>query len=159
MGSQRESWQQTFRALGESLIGVLQAELAVVVETWKRSGKELAKVAGLAGAAAVLSLICLPPLLVLALLSGLIELTGWPLWGAALAVAGVVVLVASILGWIAVRVLKHRFESPVATVQHQLSDHRAWWGERVLTDSKGKQGDVDEKPADEKDGDGANSSD
>ncbi len=144
MGSQRESWQETFRGLGESLIGVLQAELAVVVETWKRSGKELGKVAALVAAAAYLGLICLPSLLIVVLLAGLYEGLGWPLWGSALTVVGVVLAVIGGLAWIALHLMKNRFESPVTTVQNQVSDHRAWWSERILSDGKSTEGEADE---------------
>ena len=143
MGSQLESWRDTFRALGEALIEVLRAEAAVIGETWQRSGRELGKVLAVVGVAGYLGLICLPTLLLAALVSGLMDGLGWPLWGAALAVAGVVALVIFILARVVVHLMTHRFESPVTTVQHRLADHRAWWSERVLSDGQ-EEGEADE---------------
>ena len=143
MSARHDSWRDTFRALGESLIEVLRAELAVIGETWQRSGRELGKVLAVVVAAGWLGLICLPSLLLFALLTGLHSGLEWPLWGAALAVAGVVALTILVLALIAVYLMKHRFESPVATVRHRLADHRAWWSERVLTDGS-EEGESDE---------------
>ncbi len=144
MGSRQESWRETFRALGESLIGVVQAELAIITETWARSGKELGKVAALVAAAAYLGLICLPTLLIIVLTAALYEALGWPLWGSALTVTGVVVLVIGVLGGIAQYLMKHRFESPVATIRNQVTDHRAWWNERILSDGEITEGETNE---------------
>lgn len=149
MGDRQMSWRETVRALGEALVEVFRAEVTVVAEAWKRSGKELGKALGLAVVALYLALICLPTLLLAALVSGLMEGFGWPLWGAALTVAGGVVLVLAVLGGIAAYIVKNRFESPVATVRHQVADHRAWWSERVLGDgssgapSEGEEADED----------------
>lgn len=141
--SGRDSWQDTLRALGQTAIEVVRAELAVISETWQRSARELGKAAGILVVVAYLGLICLPSLLLFALLSGLHSGLGWPLWGAALAVSAVVVLVALLLARLALYLLSRRFENPVATVQERLADHRAWWSERLVGDGTTK-GDADE---------------
>lgn len=130
----REGWREAFRAFGAAAVGVLQAELALVRETWHRSMRELGKAAGLALAAGYLGLLVLPALLVFALLDGLSAGLGWPPWVAALAVAAVVAVVAFVLYKIAGRVVARRVESPVATVKHRVSDHVDWWNERVLAE-------------------------
>ncbi len=142
MGDRQASWRDTFRALGEALIEVLRAEAAVVGETWKRSGRELGKVLAIVVTAGYLALICLPTLLLAALVSGLIEAFGWPLWATALVVTAVVCLVIFILVRVAVYLMTRRFESPASTMRHRVEDHRAWWSERILSDGR-EEGEVD----------------
>lgn len=132
MGDRRDSWRDTFRAFGEAAVEVLRAEAALVAETWERSGRELGKVAGIVVAAGYLVLVCLPSLLLFALLTGLHSGLGWPLWGAALAVAALAAVVAAVLVAIARHLLANRFENPVTTVQDRVADHRAWWDELTL---------------------------
>lgn len=127
----RQDWRETFRAFGEALIEVLRAELAVITETWKRTGRELAFALALLVAAGYVALICLPTLLILALVAGLVAL-GMPIWGAALAVAGLVALLIGLIAWLAVHRLQKHAENPVATVKDRFADHTAWWNDRVL---------------------------
>ncbi len=143
MGGQQMGWRDTVRGLGEAMIGVLRAEAAVVGEAWKRSGRELGKVLVVAIVAGYLAVIIVPTLLVAALMSGLMEAFEWPLWGAALVVAAVVGLTIFVLVRIAAYLMTRKFESPVATVQHQVEDHRAWWSERILSDGQ-QEGEADE---------------
>ena len=148
--SRRDSWQDTFRALGQAMIDVLRAELAVIQETWQRSAMEAGKAAAIFAVVAYLGLVCLPTLLIFALVTGLHGGLGWPLWASALAVAGLVILVAAMLAGIALYLLRSRFESPVATVQHRFADHRAWWSDRILGDGT-TEGEVDDETLDESD--------
>lgn len=142
MGGRRDNWRETFRAFGEAVVEVLRAEAALVTETWARSGRELGKVAGIVVAAGFLALVCLPSLLLFALLTGLHSGLGWPLWGAALAVAALVVVVVVVLMAIARYLMANRFENPVATVKERVADHRAWWDERILAQGT-EEGDAD----------------
>ena len=142
MGGRRDSWRETFRAFGEAVVEVLRAEAALVAETWKRSGRELGKVAGIVVAAGYLGLVCLPSLLLFALLTGLHSGLGWPLWGAALAVAALVVVLVVVLVAIARYLMTNRLENPVTTVKERVADHRAWWDERILPQGI-KEGDAD----------------
>lgn len=132
MEKARDSWRDTVRAVGEAMVDVLRAEAAVVGETWQRSGRELGKILGLLVVLAYLALIWVPSLLVFALLMGLSEGLGWPLWASALAVAGLVAIVAFLLLRIARHRIAHRLESPAATVRQRFADHRAWWNERIV---------------------------
>ena len=143
MASGHDSWRDGFRALGESLFEVVRAELEVVGESLKRSGRWLGISLGLFAAAGFLILACLPALLILAAVAGLREGRGWPLWAAALAVAGVVLIIGLVLALIARVVLARRFENPVATVRYRFADHVAWWDERILSDDR-TQGGADE---------------
>ncbi len=134
MGGRRDSWQETFRGLGQALIEMLRAEWALIAETWQRSGRELGKAAALMVVVGYLGLIWFPALVIFAMVTGLSSGLGWPLWGAALVVAAVVLLVAYGLARLAAHVMSRRFENPVATVQRSVADHRAWWSERIVGD-------------------------
>ncbi len=140
MGEQRESWRETFSAFGEALVEVLRAELAVITEVWSRSFRELAIALGLLAAAGYVTLVCLPALLIFAMVFGLHSGLGWPLWGAALAVAGLVTLVVALVAGLAFKRLRDRFESPVETVKIRVADHASWWNERILSDGEGADG-------------------
>ncbi len=130
MSSPGDGWRETLTALGQSLIEVLRAELAVIGEAWKRSGRELGIALGLFAAAAYVGLICLPALLILALVAGL---DIWlPLWGAALVAAALVAVIVYLLVMLAMNRLHKRCENPVTAVKHRFADHIAWWNERVL---------------------------
>ncbi len=43
-------------------------------------------------------------------------------------------LIPAVLALVVKQRLGRRFENPVATVQHRLADHQAWWSERILND-------------------------
>ena len=131
MPSRRETWVELFRGLGQALIAEWRAELDVLVEHWKQWGGRAAVTAGLAAVAAVLLIVYLPGLLIFALVAGLESAGGLPLWGAALVVAGAVVLVAALLagvGWLLLRKHQH----PVAAAKSRYQDHLEWWRSRML---------------------------
>ena len=130
----RDSWRDSFRSVGVALLDVVRAELAVVGDSLKRSSRELGIGVALAIGAAFLFVVCVPALLILSAVAGLHSGLGWPLWGAALAVAGGVAVIGGILGALAWYVMSRRFENPVATVQNRVADHVAWWNQRILTD-------------------------
>ncbi len=150
MANRRDTWRDAFSALGQALVEVLRAELAVVAEAWKRSGRELGVALGVLAVAAYLALICLPSLFIFAAVVGLEAGLGWPLWAAALAVAGLVMVVIAVLALVVKHRLVRRFENPVATVQHRLADHKAWWSDRILNDEK-TLGESDEALDDDRD--------
>ncbi len=131
MGNRRNTWRESFAALGESLIEVLRAELAVIGEAWKGSLRHLGIALGLFAVAGYVALVCLPTLVILALVAGMVAL-GMPLWGAALVVIALVVTFVAVVVALAKKRLHERFENPVATVKDRVADHTAWWNERVL---------------------------
>ncbi len=155
MAGDRDSWRQTFRSVGAALTDVVRAELDVIGERLKDSGRGLGISLGLVVAAGFLILICVPALLVLAAVAGLHSGLDWPLWGAALAVGGFVAAIGLGLAAVARYVMVHRFENPVAMVQDRYTDHVAWWNQRILSDENTPGGVDDEshaEPADAGDG-------
>ncbi len=145
MADRRDTWRDSFVALGQSLIEVLRAELAVISEAWKGSARHLGIALAMFAVAGYVALVCLPALLIFALVHGLQSLlewayAPWPLWGSALVVAVLVALVVYLIVRLAVKRLRERFESPVATVQERVADHQAWWNERVLNESGSTSG-------------------
>lgn len=149
MANRRDTWRDSFVALGEALIGVLRAELAVIAEAWKGSLRHLGIALGMFAVAGYIALVCLPALLIFALVLGLQRLLAWtfahwgmawPLWASALVVAALVALVVYLIVRMAVKRLRDRFESPVATVQERVADHTAWWNERVLNGHESAEG-------------------
>lgn len=143
MTNRRESWRETFTAFAESLLEVLRAELAVVTEAWQKSFRELAIALGLLAVAGYVALVLLPPLLIFAMVFGLHTGLGWPLWGAALTVAGLVTLILALVAWLAFKRLRERCENPVATVKERVADNRAWWNDRIVNDGRGLEEDND----------------
>lgn len=136
MSNGRDSWRQTATALGEALIEVLRAELAVIAEAWKKSARELAVFLGVLAVAGYVALVCLPALLIFAAVTGLHVGLGWPLWGSALTVAAAVALLVSVAVWIALKRLQKKGENPVATVRDRFADHVAWWQDSILRDDR-----------------------
>ena len=65
------------------------------------------------------------------LLAGLLD--RWlPIWGAALAVTGLLALVATVLA-LAGRARLRRLENPLATARRRMDDHLAWWQSQHTT--------------------------
>lgn len=144
MSSRRESWTDIFRALGQAFFEVARAELEVLQEQWKRWGTKAGIAIALATVAATLLLVYLPGLLTFALIDGLHAAFGWPWWGATLAVAGLVVLVSAIMvgiGWL----LLKREENPITATSQRLADHRAWWHDNLLDDSRKLRGETSDE--------------
>lgn len=123
---------QELRGLGESLFALVRAEVALLLEMWRRSLVELGKSMALFGAAAYIFVLCVPALLLFAAVDGLAQSLDWPHWGAALVVLAAVALVGLALALIARHILTHRFENPAVLLRHRLDDQRGWWHERVL---------------------------
>jgi hypothetical protein len=118
------------RALGQSLIEVVRAELHALGEDFRRSGHHLwVAVALLCGAAALLFWTMGAVLFALVAILNI-----WlRLWAAALIVVGVFVLAAGLLVLLASRHLR-RLESPAADVKKRLADHLDWWQNRLLAE-------------------------
>ena len=129
---ERSSWRDNFVALGQSLFEVVRAELAVIREAWAGSMRQLAIAVGMFAVAGYIALVCLPPLLIFALVHGLHQGLGWPLWATALVVAALVALCIYLIVRLASKRLRERFESPVATVKERVADHTAWWNDSLL---------------------------
>lgn len=125
-----QGWIDLFRSLGESLIEVVRAELSALQEDLKRSGRHFGMALGLFGAAVLL----LFWILGLAVFCVVAVLAIWlPLWGAALTVLGLFVLVAGVLVWLGTRQLQ-KVENPVDSVKRHVDDHLDWWQNGLLAD-------------------------
>ena len=124
-------WIELLRSLGESLLGVAEAEAAALKGDLRASGKQLLLVCVLAGAAAFLFF------WVVGAASFVLfqVLSIWlPRWGAAAIVLVVLLLLAGILALLARQKLR-AIELPVDTVRRHYDDHRAWWQRQVLVDN------------------------
>lgn len=131
MSDQRESWVDVFRALGEAFVDVVRAEIEVLAEQWKRWGTKAGIAVGLSILALVLLVVYLPGLLIFAAIDALHETAGWPLWGSALAVAGLAFLVAALLLGIGYLLLRKE-ENPMVAAKGRLADHKTWWQDKML---------------------------
>lgn len=121
-------WGETFRNLGQSVLGVLRAEAAAVEADLRRTGQQAAGAAGLLGAAVVVAFWTVGVLI--AAVVALLAL--WlPVWGAALLVFVLFAAVAGALAWLGVRRLKE-IENPVASIRRRISDHLDWWQNTLL---------------------------
>ncbi len=129
-GPHRGSWLDLFRTLGESLLDVLRAELAVIWEQWRVWGRNWL-------IAAVLFLVVLfltfwlSGLLVVALVHGVMDAFELELWQAALLTAAALLLLMGILAGGGLLLAK-RSENPMTAVRRQLDDNRAWLDGKIL---------------------------
>lgn len=125
-------WIEMFRGLGEALLDVLRAEVATLQEDLTRSGRIAGGALALFGAALILSFWILG--LLIFVLVALLAI--WlPLWGAALVVFGLFLVVAIILAWLGVRRLK-QVENPVETFRRRVDDHLDWWQNTLLRERR-----------------------
>ncbi len=124
----RRTWREALRALGDSVVGVFEAELAVLKEDWKRSAIRLGIAAGLGFLALVLT-----TYLVGVILFALVLFLGrWmSLWAAGFSVVGLMVLMIVVLGLAAYWVMRG-FENPVTGFRRRLDEHLKWWQESLL---------------------------
>ena len=124
----RQSWSETFRALGSAVLSLVKAELAALERDLARSGKSVAVGAALLGGAAAFGFWTLGVATYF-----LIQLVAlWlPLWAASLVVTALFAAVAGILAAVGLHKLKS-FENPLTTARRRLDDHVDWWQSRLL---------------------------
>jgi hypothetical protein len=124
----RQSWSETFQAVGSAVLGLLKAELEALEAELARSGKSLGIGLGLLAAAAAVGFWTLGVATYF-----LIQLIAvWlPLWAASLIVTLAFAVLVAGLAIAGLRKLK-RFENPVTTVRRRVEDHMDWWHGRVL---------------------------
>jgi hypothetical protein len=127
----RTTWIGAFRALGDAVLDLVRAEVAALLQEWKRAAVELAKV--LAIVFGVL-LICfyLPFLVLFALVDGVSQWWGWPMWSSALAVFGFAILIIAALGAVAAWIWNRRLVGPTISLQRRIDDHSDWWQRRIF---------------------------
>lgn len=125
-------WIDMFRALGESLIEVLRAEMATLQEDLTRSGRNLGGALAFLGVVLILSFWILG-LLIFSLVALLYV---WlPLWASALIVLLLFAAVAGAFGWLGMKRMR-QVENPVATVRRRVDSHLDWWQNSLLRETK-----------------------
>lgn len=124
----RRTWRESLQALGDSVVGVFEAELAVLKEDWKKSAIRLGIAAGLG----VLALILVAYLTGVVLFATVLLLAQWmSLPAAGFTVVGLMVLTIALLGGAAALVMRG-FEDPITSARKRLDDHLRWWQESLL---------------------------
>ncbi len=124
-----QSWSETFRALGTSVLALLKAEIEALEREVARAGKSLALGLGFLAAAAAVAFWTLG----VATYFVIQLLAVWlPLWAASLVVTA---LFAALTGGLAFAGLKklERFENPLTTTRRRLDDHMDWWQNDLLS--------------------------
>ena len=121
-------WRDLFASLGESLIGVVEAEITALKQDLRDTGRRFSIAIAVSVAAAILAFwavgatgFVIYQILVLWL----------PGWGAASIVLGILLLVTLILGMIARRYLRD-LEAPMDTVKRRVDNHLEWWQSNLL---------------------------
>lgn len=143
--ARREGWTDLFRALGEAVLGVLQAEVAVLGEDWKETGKRVGVAAAL-GAVAFAFLVGVVLVGLYASVHLLQALSEWPLWkaGFVITLAGVA-LICTLLATAWFGFLR-KLENPITAAQRRLGDHVAWWQQQFTDEDRQlSEGDFDEQ--------------
>lgn len=124
----RQSWSETFRALGAAVLALFKAEIEALERELARSGKTLALGLGLLAAAAALAFWTLG----VATYFVIQLLAVWlPLWAASLVVTLLLAAVTGGLVFAGVKKLE-RFENPLTTARRRLDDHIDWWQNDLL---------------------------
>ncbi|HKI87121.1 MAG TPA: phage holin family protein [Thermoanaerobaculia bacterium] len=122
-------WLDGLRALGEAYLGVIKAELGALEKDLGASGRRLVVSLGVIALSLGIGFWALA-----ALTFAAIEILAiWlPRWGASLIVALFLLILAAVVGSLGWRRLRG-IESPKATVERHLEDHRDWWREQIGT--------------------------
>lgn len=134
MHGHRESWLEILRSLGEAFLEVVQAEIGVVLEHWKRSGLHMAIIVALfvfafgflaiGGTLGVYTVVAM-----------LHEMAGWSWARSGGTVAFTVFLLAGLCAGIGYLRLR-RLESPAAAFRDRVSDHMDWWKVGILKEDQ-----------------------
>jgi len=121
------SWAGSFQKIGRALSELMRAEVDELGRDLKASRSKLKRALLFAGASLFLAFWLLAILLYAAVEFAAIWL---PRWGAALAVAGVLVLVIAVL-LLLFRSVARQLDSPVRTVKRRVEDHFLWWNDTI----------------------------
>ena len=127
MGTLRR-WRDLIASLGESLIGVVEAEMMALKQDLRHTGRRFSTALAAAVAAAILAFWAVGA-------TGFVTfqvLVLWlPGWGAALIVLGILLIGTVILGMVARQRLRD-LEAPMDTVRRRIDDHKEWWQSHLL---------------------------
>lgn len=120
---ERIGWLDLFRDFGSSLLTLGQAELRAFQRDLSESGRRALGALGLFLGALVFAFWTVG----VATAFLVVLLDRWlPVWGAALAVTGLLALIATVLALLG-RAGLRRLENPLATARRRMDDHLAWW--------------------------------
>ena len=121
-------WIDLLRSLGESLLGVAEAEAAALKGDLRASGRQLLIAGVLAGAAAFLFFWVVGA-------AGFVLFQVLRIWLPGWAAASIVLVLFLLLTGILVLLARQRFQAiefPADTVRRRVDDHKAWWHSQVL---------------------------
>lgn len=125
------TWTELVRELGVSVIDLLRAESRALQADLGRSGKRAGIGIGLIITAAALAFWALG----VATIAAIAIVAIWlPVWGAALAVLGLFVVLVVLLVFFGSRELRS-VESPGVTVARHVDDLRAWWATELTLEN------------------------
>lgn len=127
MAGEHPGWIYLSRELAADLLELADAEIDGVRQELGALGRRAVR-AVLLGVAAV----CLAFWIIALIAYTLVAVASlWlPLWGAGLAVTGLFILLAALLGWMAVAQVK-KLDNPIDVVVRRLREHLAWWRREV----------------------------
>jgi uncharacterized membrane protein YbhN (UPF0104 family) len=125
-------WIDMFRALGESLLDVLRAELQTLQEDLTRSGRHLGVALGFLGVALILLFWLLGLLITLCVALLCIWLQ---VWASILIVLLLFAAGTGLLVWLGLKELR-KAENPVETFRRHADDHLDWWQNNLLRENR-----------------------
>ncbi len=139
-------WLDGLRALGSAYLGVIKAEVDALERDLGANGRRLLVALAIITLALGIGFWALAGFL----LAAVEILAIWlPRWGATLIVAGALLLLAALVGALGWRRLR-RVESPKATVERHIEDHRDWWRAQIASPEGARRArgefDEDEEP-------------
>lgn len=124
-----KKWLDGFRDLGSAYFGVMKAEASALERDLGTSGRQLLVALAIITVALGIGFWALAALV----LAAIEILALWlPRWGASLVVAFALLLITVLIGALGWRRLR-RVETPKATLNRHIEDHREWWREQIGT--------------------------
>lgn len=131
--SRRSRWRRSLLSVGRASVDLVGAELGALAEDLKSSGRVLSRSLVLLLLAAFFLFWALGALVCVAI----VVLALWlPLWGAALAVLGALLVLTAMLGGLGWRRIR-RLETPARTVKRRVANHALWLRSQNLSGSSG----------------------
>ncbi len=119
-----------FRELGSSVLALVQAELAALLDDLARSGRGLLRALVLLGLVAAIGFWSIGLLIFFAIELLALALPRWGAVGSALALT----LLATAISIAVAKRRLAKIEPPAATVKRRFEESRRWWQEKVAAD-------------------------
>ena len=126
---------EAYRDLGEAVLDLFRAELAVVRYDFVHFLKQVMVLLA-AAATALLFLVYTPFLVLLTLVDATKRITGWEsYWAPSLAVLGMVILGIALAAGVLYLLVVRKMDPPTVAIPRRLDDHKGWWQAKVLETS------------------------